>query len=357
MTLITDTWRQLVQRRLWPIALLLLAALVAVPVLLASSPAPVPAPATTAAPAADDDSGVTGKPIVAQATNFDDSTRHVLGAPKDPFKPAVLPKPTPAPSSTSTTTSGGGSTSLASATASRVSSANGANGGSGTSSTSSGGGGSSPSTPSAPSGPSGGGSPSTPPASSAPPSKPKPTYPLYSLTVRFGDASGELAKQRLKRLAPLPDAETPVAIYLGPGPDKRSAVFLVDASVTPQGDGTCKPYPADCQTVTLHEGDTEFFDVKDAATGDVSATYELDLLDIVRKTTPSARTAKAAHATTSKAGARLLRKHVAHGGPLRWAYDRSSGTVAKLTAREWKATVARTGRQVARVVAVLQPGM
>ena len=100
MTLITDTWRQLVERRLWPIALLLVAALVAVPVLLASNPAPAPAPATTTASTSSDDPLAASKPIVAQATSFDDSSRHVLGAPKDPFKPAVLPKPTPAPSST-----------------------------------------------------------------------------------------------------------------------------------------------------------------------------------------------------------------------------------------------------------------
>lgn len=350
MTLITDTWRQLVQRRLWPIALVLLAALVAVPVLLAKAPAPAPAPTTSTVPAEHDDSAVTGKPIVAQATNVDDSSRHVLGAPKDPFKPAVLPKPTPAPSITATT---GKTTS--NATASQVSSSGGSNGSTTSTTTTSSGGSSTPSTPSTPSG-GGGGTTTAPPTSSAPPAKPK-AYPLYSLTVRFGDASGQLTKQHLKRLAPLPDAETPVAIYLGPGPDKRSAVFLVDASVTPDGDGTCKPYAADCQTVTLHEGDTEFFDVKDATTGAVTSTYELDLIDIVRKTTSSARKARLAAHATSRSGARVLRKHIAHGGPLRWAYDRSSGTVARLTTREWKAGVARAGRQVARVVAVLQPGM
>jgi hypothetical protein len=345
MTLITDTWRQLVERRLWPIALLLLAALVAVPVLLASDPAP--APATTTAPAKSDDPIAAAKPIVAQATSFDDSSRHVLGAPKDPFKPAVLPKPTPAPSTTVTTSK----TSLANATAANTASSNGGSSSSSTTTTSTGTG----STPSTPSTPSGGGGTTTPPPSSAPPSKPK-AYELYSLTVRFGDASTALTKQHLKRLAPLPDAEDPVAIYLGPGPDKRSAVFLVDASVTPQGDGTCKPYAADCQTVTLREGDTEFFDVKDPTSGAVTKTYELDLLNIVRKSTTSARKARTARAT-SKAGARALRKHLAHGGPLRWAYDRSSGTVAKLDQREWKATVARAGEQVAQVVAVLQPGM
>ena len=60
MTLITDTWRQLVERRLWPIALLLLAALVAVPVLLAQPGARAGAGATTASTSADD-------PLAAQA--------------------------------------------------------------------------------------------------------------------------------------------------------------------------------------------------------------------------------------------------------------------------------------------------
>jgi hypothetical protein len=344
MTLITDTWRQIVERRLWPIALLLLAALVAVPVLLAKSPTPAAPVPTTSAPATDQASELTAKPIVSPATNVNDASRRVLGTNKDPFRPAVVatPTPTPTPAPTSSTrgsasTAAAGSGSTGSATAPSGSSTSGGSG--------------APASPTTP--PS---SNTPPPSTTPPPAKPK-TYPLYSLTVRFGDASGQLTKQHLKRLAPLPDADTPVAIYLGPGPDKRSAVFLVDASVTPQGDGTCKPYPADCQTVTLHEGDTEFFDANDATTGAAKSTYELDLINIVRKTTTSARKAKVAAHATSKAGARVLGKRVAESGPLRWAYDRSSGTVAKLATREWKATVARAGRQVARVVAVLQPGM
>ena len=39
MNVVTTIWRQLVRRRLWPVAVLLLAALVAVPVLLAREPA------------------------------------------------------------------------------------------------------------------------------------------------------------------------------------------------------------------------------------------------------------------------------------------------------------------------------
>ncbi len=47
-SVLKDTWRGMIQRRLWPVAVLLLAALVAVPLLLTSEPEPV-APAPVAA--------------------------------------------------------------------------------------------------------------------------------------------------------------------------------------------------------------------------------------------------------------------------------------------------------------------
>ena len=47
MSVVTSTWHQLVHRRLWPVAVVLLVALVAIPVVLARDPegAEVPAPA------------------------------------------------------------------------------------------------------------------------------------------------------------------------------------------------------------------------------------------------------------------------------------------------------------------------
>ncbi len=65
----------------------------------------------------------------------------------------------------------------------------------------------------------------------------------------------------LKRLDPLPDAENPSIIYLGVLEDGKTAVFLLDADVTPQGDGKCRPTPTDCQRLYLREGETEFFDI------------------------------------------------------------------------------------------------
>src|SRR3954452_23518804 len=89
MNLITDTWRQLVRRRLWPVALVLFAALVAVPLTLAKQPATA-APASVAAaatPATATDGYVKLATDTATAKR-----RRVLGAEKDPFEPAPLPK-------------------------------------------------------------------------------------------------------------------------------------------------------------------------------------------------------------------------------------------------------------------------
>ena len=82
--------------------------------------------------------------------------------------------------------------------------------------------------------------------------------------MRFGDASADLTKQHLKRLAPLPDDQDPVAIYLGPGPDKTLRGVPGRLERDAPGRRQLQAVAADCETVTLHEGDTEFFDVKDA---------------------------------------------------------------------------------------------
>jgi hypothetical protein len=312
MSAITDIWRQLVRRRLWPVALLLLGALVAVPVLLRSDPAVAPAAPVAPVVATGD---ALDKPVVALASN-DPATvgrRHVLGVRKDPFAPAPVPTVThKAQSSASTATAA--STTAAAGPSTSASSSAGFSSPSSTSSTSSGSGTAAP----APS------TPSTP--APATPAKPKAkTYPLYSLSVRFGDAaSSALTGMRLLRLQPLPDADSPVAIYLGPGPDKRSAVFLVDESATPDGDGTCKPNRSECEKVVLRAGDTEFFDVKDPETGQVSHTYELDLVSIVHPKATAARKAK---------DARAARGHASRAG------------------------VARTAGQVARVVGLLDPAL
>jgi hypothetical protein len=244
MNVVTTTWQQLVRRRLWPVALLLLAALAAVPFVLASEPAPVaPAAAPVPVSSADDE---LAEPVVAKVAAEDRTRRRrVLGARKDPFEPAPAPKKKtaktastakPAPQSESkggapTTSSDGGGTSV----------------------------------------------PSVPPVTE--PSLPDP--PAGSVTVRFGDAtSDELPSGWLTKLRPLPDSDAPLLVYMGLTKNGKKAKFLVDATLTPTGDGTCKPHPSSCETILLGRGETEFFDAVDPETGEPSAQYQLDLVAI-----------------------------------------------------------------------------
>lgn len=296
MSFVTDTWRQLVRRRLWPVALLLLAALAAVPFLLAKDPEPAVVPAAPASAAgkttlAEDSSD----PIVSAAAAAGpegSARRRVLGSSKDPFEPApakkvkvkaaqaegtATPDATEAPSSSSDDSSA------------------------------SGGGASSPST----------GSESVPVGPVAPtPAAKKKTYPLYSLVVRFGDSSSAPTRSRVNRLEALPDEDNPLLVYLGVKDGGKAAVFMLDSSVTPQGDGECEPSPANCETLVLREGETEFFDVAGADENSEGSQFQLDLVDINTK-----------HSTTRETKGL---KSVKVGGSLRYRYNARKGTLRKL---------------------------
>jgi hypothetical protein len=297
MSFVTDTWRQLVRRRLWPVALLLLAALAAVPFLLAKDPEPAAVPAVPTGAAAAGSTTLakdSGDPIVsvAAAAGAEGSPRRrVLGSNKDPFEPApakkvkkasvtadstATPDATQAPSST-----GGGSS---------------ASGGSSTPST---------------------GTTTSPVATPTPtPAPKKKTYPLYSLTVRFGDSSnGNPTRSHVTRLDALPDSDNPLLVYLGVKDGGKAAVFMLDSSVTPQGDGECEPSPATCETLILREGETEFFDVLDAE-GESSAQFQLDLVDINTR-----------HSSTRETKSL---KSVKVGGSLRYRYNARKGTLRQL---------------------------
>jgi hypothetical protein len=317
-----NVWSSLVQRRLLPVAILLVAALAAVPFVLSKDPEPVaPAPATPSADKTLTADASMSDPVVALAEDGSapKQRRRVLGAAKNPFEPAAAPAPTATPTPESAT--GGSPVSIPGA----------ATGGQST-----GGGSSAPA--SAPAGP------VSAPAPTAPQSAPKPTYELYSLTVRFGDSEAQsLDRMNLPRLKALPDADDPVLVYLGPGKGAKTAVFMVDEGVVAQGDASCQPSPANCETLHMHVGDTEFLDVTDED-GNVSAQYQLDLLKI--KTSKTADAAKAAkvRAAASKTGRSVLRARQAADGPLRYRYDVKSGTVRKLDRKTFKALQAKTAR-------------
>jgi hypothetical protein len=322
MSVINDTWRFLLQRRLWPVAILLVAAAVAVPKLLAKEPT-VPAVAPAVAVKSDRASVLATEPIVAPAADGDRSgRRHVLGASKNPFKPQVTPTPTPGPDKVPTTPTAASSPAPTGATG--------------------------------PGGTTVGGSPAAPTTPVVPgvttPAPTKKKYALNELTVRFGPSDGTRPPRHdVKRLQALPSNDEPVLIYLGVLDDKKTAVFLVDSGIIAQGDGTCRPSRTTCETIHIREGETEFFDVPgeagaDGTTAAPAAQYQLDVLKIRKKVTTSAKKAKQSLARVSKSGQKILRARIMGDGPLRYHYDKKTGRLEKLSHKAYKAVVAEAAR-------------
>jgi hypothetical protein len=264
MKIVTDTWRQLVQRRLWPVALLLLGALVAVPFVLAKSPEPAPV-ATAPAPAAGGTkaTAASADPIVTLASDEPGATtRRALGGRHNPFA-ASGPKKKASKQKAATTTQ--------STDSSKDESTSG-----GDAPASSGGGG-----------------------TSAPTPTPEPeteTVPAGSIVVRFGSSdSGDLARQTLRKNEALPDEDNPVLVFMGLKENGKTAVFLVSEGLVPTGDGTCTPASV-CEQLELEVGETEFFDLE----GDSQGTqYQLDLVKVYEHATKVPKTDDSSSDTSS----------------------------------------------------------
>ena len=286
---IAAPFKQLVERRLWPLAVLLVAALAAVPMLLSKEPeAPMPATSAVQPSNATADAALATQPIVTVGDGAArDARRKVLGARKDPFKPEIRAKKpkvetpaAPAKSSSSSSKDSGSSSS---------------------------GGVTTPPTPVAP-------TPVT-------PTEPVKTYEVWSLKLRFGlSDAAELKTRNVKRLKALPSAAFPALIYLGVLEDHKTAVFLVDHGATVQGDGKCFPSADDCQTLHMKKGNIAFVD---AAFEGQEFQFQIEMRGIVREKTTDAKAVTA----EAKGGRDALRARMGRVGRLR--FDASSGTVKK----------------------------
>jgi hypothetical protein len=267
--------RDLVERKLWPIAVLLLVAAVAVPMYL-GRPSADDAALPTSSLQAD-----TGK-VSKAAIKVDDATTtdERPGGVRNPFKQLHVPKPPAAPAAPSTKApaaeqpAGSGS---GGSDGSQPPLAPGGTGGSG------GSGGSKPTTPA--------GDP----------------LDVYHLSLRFGRAEATQLKtyHDVARLSPLPTADNPFFVYTGVLKDGKTAVFLLSSDATATGDGHCRPSSKSCQTIEVKEGDTEFFDL----TVDGEAVqYQLDVVKVFKKGASTAAAAAAAYERHSNAGADMLRR-------------------------------------------------
>jgi hypothetical protein len=100
--------------------------------------------------------------------------------------------------------------------------------------------------------------------------------------VLIGDAAAPLQRRnKLAGFTPLPSEQTPVAIFIGASLDAKVAYFILSSEVSQvTGDGTCAPSPTDCSLLALQRGQAEnmLYDID-------GKTYRLKVLKIKRVVT------------------------------------------------------------------------
>lgn len=230
-----DLWHDLKEKRLWPVAVVLLVALVAVPVLLAKPAAKssAPAPVATAAAPKPDVLKQLAKVKLGEDEVGDGST---LGAfnPSNPFNP---------PKGAIKKVAGPG-TAAAGATAATP----GGTGDNGSAVTP--GGGTTGDVPSGgdTGGDTGGGEPTT-------------TTAVYKYVVDVTyKANGNTRHIKgMEKLDMLPNQSSPLLIFLGVTPQGSNAVFLVDSTLQAAGEGKCKPSEAECAFAYIGAGSQYIF--------------------------------------------------------------------------------------------------
>ncbi|HEY6758876.1 MAG TPA: hypothetical protein VI318_05275 [Baekduia sp.] len=320
MSFLRNVLHDLVEKRLWPVAVALVAALVAVPIVLGGqsdagtvASTVADAPATTANGLADHRDAAR-----AQVVSLEEQAAGKVSRPgdvRDPFVQHHQPRLSDAE--------------LKAAVKSTAAALSDAFGGSSSGSSSSSSSSSSSGTPSAPTG----GAPSRPstPTTPAPTdtTKKPPSTDTYRVDVKFGESGAEKAYNNVARLTPLPSSDNPFFVFLGVGEDKKTATFLINGDVVPTGDGKCTPSKDECQQITLKPGDLEFFDMQSGTAGVVQYQLELERIGLAKASSTAA--AAKAHARESKAGRDVIRNLVADDPALLsdWNYDKGLGVLVR----------------------------
>jgi hypothetical protein len=264
-----DLWQDLRAKRLWPVAAVLAAAIVAVPVVLSkSSEAPAPAAVQSVRKAPEP------KDLKALASVKLDETALERGSslntfdPSDPFRPPK--KVTKASSegsgaqssvtSDTGTPGGAGAGAAGGDTGSTGGGITGTTGGGDTGSTGGGGGG-------------GGGTQTT-------------TQYRYVVDATFSVNGRKRHVNGLERLDMLPNEDSPLLLFLGVSANAGNAVFLVDSTLDAAGEGSCKPKASECAFLYLGAGSEHEF------TNDDGDSYTLQI-DEIRKVRVDGSTAGA----------------------------------------------------------------
>jgi hypothetical protein len=252
-----DLWQDLRDKRLWPVAILLVVALVAIPFVL-RQPADETAPATASVPAASAaaaDAGAQELAIKALQEGTGPPSQLDTFSEKNPFKPLVKDASVADVADALDTPSG-------------VSGETGAGGGGDTGSTETGGTDSGDT----------GGTGETPDDDTADPGddEPKTIEYTYVLDITFTANGRKRDIDGMQKLDILPNEASPLLIFMGVTDSAGNAVFLVDSTLQTVGEGKCKPSRSECAFLYLGAGAEQEFTTEE---GD---SYRL-LVDQIRK--------------------------------------------------------------------------
>jgi hypothetical protein len=82
-------------------------------------------------------------------------------------------------------------------------------------------------------------------------------WTVYAVDVRIGVPGHRASRADLPRLSPLPSVASPKAMFSGVLDHGRLAVFALGTGVRAVGPGSCSPTRAECQEIALARGQTE----------------------------------------------------------------------------------------------------
>jgi hypothetical protein len=300
---------ELREKRLWPVAVALVAGLVAVPVLLSKSAHPAVIAQTPSG-----GQPVSG-PSIPVSVDSSSAESRLTGRGRDPFTQQKTG---------STPTTG---TASSSNTAGGVTGATGAAPSSGTAgSTTAGGTGSSAAPNTA--------ATTTTPAATIPTGKPKPApagltaTQSYHVTFSITNSAGGVDTiDPLERLSVLPNKQEPLLVELGVLKGGSRVLFVVQPGTVVSGPGTCTPGPIDCEILSLAQDQVERLSTQ-SPNGPVSVAL-FAVTGITADRHSSVAAAGAARRASSAAGRRLLRDSTL-SAPSLFQYQPSLGAVVDL---------------------------
>jgi hypothetical protein len=319
MTFLSNMIKELRERKLWPIAILLIVALVAVPLLLSKK---APSNLVTQQPSTNLPYS-TGSALPAITVETAQGTSKLAGRARDPFTPQHVATTATTDVTPSTVSPATGSTATTGSTGSTGSTSS-----TGTATVSAGGGSSVASpTPSSPVTPSTPSTPSTP----APAPKPAPApsgltaKQSYQVSLAITTSGGGLNTiDPLERLSVIPSAQQRLLVELGVLQGAKRVLFAVQPGAAVSGPGACTPGPIDCEVLSLAPGQTE--GVSRQGSGGATPVALFSVNSITAIAHPSVAAANTARRTASDLG-RMLLANTRLSAVSLFQYDPSVGAV------------------------------